>query len=364
MLLIEYHFVSYDGGQSNCLSLDKFLGADTWSQIYEKLKPSFEAYRTNSSDSLKDSKLSLRRAQLELKVTWKRVSPYHKEIIRYLKGSGCDSPCTDVLFVEVRMVTSIDGYKKQYASEKKTEKRSTESVESEANTHSGSVSVKENRSTNGLTNSQNDEEYVPEFLTEVASSLNYTPSTLSNSIENVTVSAAIADEHIEYEPSLLQNGNNNDSEIVTYTPTKISPTAPKAKKLKSDVNDKKGQPYDRMKEIFGGDSGDDNGSDGKSSRSGSRRLRSAPKPAQIDSEKSKTQSKLDAKYGFTTNQSNRSKRSDTKKDCDRHDDKSKIRKIAMPEMTTECAKKIESEKLRKLTEEYALMDFKISIDEH
>lgn len=335
MVLIEFQFPSHDGG----LSLDKYLGADVWSQIYEKLQSAFEAYRQhNASDALADDTHTLKRAQLEMKTSWKSARSYHKDILRKLDGKGDDS-FADVLMVRVGMISALDKYKKLHGYEKKTEKRSTESADSEPS------AAKENRSSNGST-TQVHEEYVPEPLTDILRSLNYTPSTLSNSNENMVISPiGVHPECSEYEPSLVKNGNN-DSQVITYTPTKISATVSKAAKLRADAS-RPGVVVKKdkmMKTIFGGDSGDDHDSDGDKSEP--RRLRLTSKSSQIDTNKPK-EVQLNLNKWINTNRI--TKRTDTARNGDRADDKKKIRKIAADEQPKR-EHKTEDEKMRELAE--------------
>lgn len=346
MLLIQFFFPSYDGNShGNSLSLDKYLTADVWSQIYDKLKPTIGKYQPQATELLEGETIVLRRAQIELKTTWKKAKSWHQNIIQQLNRNGDSSQNADtahVLMVSVGMVSALEKYKKQYGVEKKAEKRPTESVEGESSTPGGSV-VKETRSSNESKMSQEDEEYVPASVTDLPACLNYTPSTKSNSVDN---------EQNEYEPPVV-NGNSNLQP--TYTPSKKIPTTvSKATKAKTDSSEKPKKQH-CMKTIFGGDSGDDNDSDSKSE---SRSLRSTQKTPQTDADKPKTfQTSID---GYMTN---RSKRTDTKKDCDRSDDKKKIRKIAAQEkIDCNAAKRIEDEKMRKLREECELMDFSIEVD--
>lgn len=339
MLLIQFIFPSYDAtnnGNQAVLSLDKYLGADVWLQIYKKIEPKLQAYHTTVELSKEEETINLSRAQLELNISWKPFRTYHKDVIRQDNGKSCDSPCAEkILNVKVRMCSALDKFKK------KTEKKSTEStVDSESNASTSNAAT-ENRTSNGSTStpkSQNVEEYVPEPVTEIPS-LDYTPSTLSlNSIENVVASPLSDDEHDVYTPS--QRNGNNDSQIITYTPTKITHTSLKTTAKKTDLNwndctDKKN---DKMKNLFG-DSGDE---------IESRRLRSTAKPSQIEPEKPKLQGNLDEWVN-----KNRSKRPDTKKDCDRTDSKKKIRKIGTNEKSERDKKEMdECEKIRQLREQY------------
>lgn len=356
MLLIQFIFQSYDatntnGNQLN-LSLDKYLGLDVWSQIYKKLEPKILAFR-NGDFSEEETTVNMNRAQLELNVSWKPVRSYHKDVARQFSGKSCDNSCAKVLNVKVRMFSALDKFKKLYGHEKQTEKISESTLDCESNA-SSSNAASENRTSNGSISqslSQSVEEYVPEPLTDIPSSLNYTPSTLSNSIEDVVASPLVDDEHDVYTPS--QKNGNNDSQIITYTPTKITQTSFKtaSKKTDSNRNDSVDKKSNKMKKIFG-DSGDeiDNDDDGGGgSQSGSRHgLRSTPGTSRIESDKTKVQRQIDE---WVTK--GRSKRTDSKRDCDRSDDKKKIRKIGTNGKTERSKKELnEDEKIRQLREQY------------
>lgn len=336
------------------MSLDKYLSADVWSQIYKKLEANGE----------KDDTISLSRAQLELDVSCKTFRSYQKEVARLLKGKSCDSSCEKVLMVKVRMVSALDKYKRRHGLEKTAEKKSTESINGEPST-SGSAAVAavaaataatESRSSNGSTSqpqSQNVEEYVPEPVTDVSSNLDYTPSTLSkkqlsevsinlNSIENVAASPL---DHVHddvYTPS--QKTGSNDSLAITYTPTKIAHahTSQSTDLNRNDCTEKKTKRIKskhKMANIFGdADSGDEIDKD---SKIGLRRdLRSTPSTP-------KQQGRLD---GWV---SRRPKRQDAKTDCDRVDNKRKIRKIGTNERSDGIRKDMnEAEKLRYLREQF------------
>lgn len=281
MLLIQFIFQSYDvanNGIQADLSLDKYLGADAWSQIYKKLEPQLQEFRNAGDLSKEEEIVNLNRLQLELNISWKKVRTYHKDVVQQFNGRSCDNSCAKVLNVKVRMSSGLDKYKKLHPHEKTTEKNSTETtIDGELSNASTSNAATENRTSNGSTSqslSQNVEEYVPEPLTDVSSSLNYTPSTLSSSIENV-VASQFFDNDIEdvYTPS--QKNGKNDSQIVTYTPTKITRTTSRtaaAKKTDLNRNDCTEKKSHKMKKIFG-DSGDeiDNNSQNES-----RHLRSTP----------------------------------------------------------------------------------------
>lgn len=353
--MIQFNFKYYDAG----LSLDKYLGVDVWSQIYQKVEVKLQAYGTNVDTAVKDEIICLDRAQLELDVSWKPFRTYQKDVVRQIKGKSCDKPCDKFLNVKVRAISALDKFRKLHGLEKTSEKKSTESIDSEPSTSAGSTSAgaAENRSSNGSTSksqsqSQSIEEYVPEPVTDISNSLDYTPSTLSNSVENVVASPVDHghddDDDDVYTPNVI---GNNDSQI-TYTPTKIAHASKKTDLNRNDFTTQKKTKRIKSKHmmIFGGDSGDDIDKD---SKSGLRReMRSTPNTSQINSEKPKLQGKLDEWVNHT-----RPKRHDAKKDCDRADDKKKIRRIGTNGKSEGIKKEMnEAEKMRYLRELYEDMD--------
>lgn len=366
MFLIQFHFQSYgatNDGDHAVLSLDKYLGVDVWSQIYKKLELILQAYDTNENGTANGEIISLNPTQLEMDVSWKTFRSYHKDIVRLLKGKSCENQCAKILNVKVRMISALEKFKKPHGLEKIRDKKSTESVDCEPDASSSSpfsvvvaAAAVENRSSNASSKPQfqpqNDEEYIPAPITDISSSHDYTPSTLSNSIENIVASPLSrlhdGDGDIDdvYTPS--QKNGNNDSQIITYTPTKITHASKKIDLNRNDYTEKKTK---RIKNkniiIFGGDSGDEIDKDIK--RSLRRELRSTPKKSQIESDKPKLQGNLDSWVNLS-----RPKRQDIKKDCDRSNDKKKIRKIG----TSESVQKEmnEAEKMRYLREQFEKMD--------
>lgn len=369
-----FDFPSYDDGNHFSLSLDKYLGADVWSQIYRKLEPKLKAYLDHTDATEKSDQIYLNRAQLKLDVAWKTCKSFQKDAGRAIKMKGCDGSFENVLIVKVRMISALDELRKRQGLEKTAEKKSSESINSEASASGSSAAVAaatESRSSNGSTSqpksqsqSQNVEEYVPEPVTiDIASSLKYTPSTLSkkqlseasiisNSNENVAATL-LDDVHDDvYTPS--QKGGSNDSQAITYTPKKIEHTSQKTDWNRNDFAEKKAKrtkSKHKMVNIFGeGDSGDEIDKD---SKIGLRRdLRSTPTTSQMESAKTpKVQGKL------TDWVSTRAKRQDVKKDCDRADNKRKVRKIGANEKSGGIRKDMnEAEKLRYLRELDEKMD--------
>lgn len=235
MLLIQFQFQKHklkvDDGQVDGLSLDKYITVDIWSQIFLKLQSTIEKYKSNVKDKLTETVILMRRAQLELCVSWKEKRPFHKETA-YLdyKNKNCDL-CPYVMVVKVGMVSRIDTYRKQHSQESKTEKPTTKP--SKQLCKSDSSETGDNRTSNGSSTVTTDDiadEYVPAAITKVDIDIpQYTPSTLSCQLDD------------EYLPS-IPNANDVKSETFTYTPTKIQ-----SNNFKTDVNRNKS----KINELFG-----------------------------------------------------------------------------------------------------------------
>lgn len=99
VFLIQFYFKSHE---VNDLSLDKYIGVDIWSQIYKKLEPILEAYHT-ANDTQKEKKISLYNTQLELVVSWNKLTTCHEEYIQDVDGKSCDNLHPKVLTVKVGM---------------------------------------------------------------------------------------------------------------------------------------------------------------------------------------------------------------------------------------------------------------------
>lgn len=280
MLVVQFQFDTHDikvnGTQVNGLSLDKYIGLDVWQQIYTKLEEPLEKYRNNIDTRLKDDTIQMRRAQLELRVSWRSKQAFHREIVNQ-EVKQCNL-CPYCMVVKIGMVSMLDKYKKQQSHEKLT----TEKIQTKSSNIRESDESNELRTSNG-SSSADVEEYVPEG--KVANSLKYTPSTVSSKTEKSIKSD-------EYSPT------QSADDIVTYTPTKISDTksqreqnnrhkiATKTDLNRNDYQSKKKRIDPKINDLFGGDS-DDN------SKRLNHVLRSAKKPIHNDSSKEKPQPKLE-----------------------------------------------------------------------
>lgn len=349
-MIVQYRFDSHDvkvnGGQVNGYSLDKYISLDVWSQIYTKLEIPLDKYKSNIETRLKDETILMRRAQLELMVSWKSVQPYHREIIR-LDKKNCDF-CQYVMVVKIGMVSLHEKYKKQHSQEKlldtNKESKPVNSTQRESDNSNGT------RSSNGSTNDV--EEYVPAARSNTNSSgVKYTPSTVMKSNENLLKT----EEYTPFTKSI-------EDDIVTYTPTKISTTNIRSHKestqtykkenIKTDVNlntwieKKKSKSDATICELFGD-------SDGEIENPNRPNLRS--KSSVINPKTPKPQNNLDNWVN--------SKRQTSQKPTDTIDTrKRKIDVVSSIDMNSEKPSQKpkqldeEAKKLRKLREELEQME--------
>lgn len=217
ILLIQFQFETHNvkGNRNDftCCSLDKYLSLDVWSQIYTKLEAPFERYKNNVNHHPKSETIQLRRAQLDLRVSWPKCETYHTDVIDHMvkdmdkeKENGCDV-CPYVMLINVSMVSVLDKYKKLHSNTKKTD---TTTAKSDKRSSDDSNETRQSASS-----STNDtEEYVPAARTNVSSGLKYTPSTLvgSTSTEQLT-----SDEYTPTKRETIEDEHGS----VSYTPTKI-----------------------------------------------------------------------------------------------------------------------------------------------
>lgn len=295
MLIVQFQFdthnIKINGTRIDGLSLDKFVGLDTWEQIYLKLKEPFERYGSSTDTRLKDETISMRRAQLELRVSWRSKQPFHREIVG-LEMKNADI-CPYVMVVKIAMVSMLEKYKKQHSQEKliKQQSQDIEKITTEKTVAKPKSTVRSSDESNGARtsngSSSNDidadiEEYVP--AGNVPNSLKYTPSTVSSSNERSD----------EYSPT-----TKGADDIVSYTPTKIDDTKSHKDQnnkhkpnIKTDLNrndyvsKKKRTDPSKVDNLFGADSDDSN--DRRNAN-----LRSASRTNQTGSSKEKPQPKLD-----------------------------------------------------------------------
>ncbi|XP_055322355.1 uncharacterized protein LOC129578193 [Sitodiplosis mosellana] len=347
VLVVQFQFDTHDiksnGRQVDGISLDKYVGLDVWTQIYAKLEEPLERYRSGIDTRLKEEIITMRRAQLELKVSWRSKQPYHREIVN-LELKKADL-CPYVMVVKIVMVSALDKYKKQHSQEKlTTEKPATKSKSTVRSSDESNGERKSNDSSSAV----DVEEYVP--AGSVANSFKYTPSTVSSSNEK-------SDKSNEYSPT------HGADDIVTYTPTKIGEIKSHKDQntkhklnMKTDVNrndfvsKKKRSDAPKINDLFGGDSDDSNSRLNKN-------LRSAKKTIQTDSSKEKHQPKIED--WVTTRHS---KKTPNPIENGAPDDVQKKRKIENVNANGTTAKDEEAKKLRALREEFEQMDKPVTID--
>lgn len=231
--MVEFQFKAQDvkNGQTEAsCSLDKFISLDVWTQIYAKLESPLERVKSGDTPNSKSEVYSLRRAQLELRVNWCNTRTYHTYVVKHMvqdidnNKDGHIDVYPHVLMVNITMVSALDKYKKYHSQEIQTEKL----LKSEARTSDNSSGSKR---TSNDSSANDTEEYVPAARTTVASSLSYTPSTLSgiSAGTSTSTSTGIATEpqHLsgaaseEYTPHTTIIEEEDKSGEVTYTPTII-----------------------------------------------------------------------------------------------------------------------------------------------
>lgn len=190
-------------------SLDKYLSLDVWSQIYTKLNDSIERAAQKSLIDLKKDVISMRRAQLELKISYKTTEPFHTDIVRL----ECDNSNVHphVMLVNVETFSDVRGYKKAHPSK--------------------------NHQSNGRTEPKNppkDDEYIPTPANG--------PITDGTAMPVYTPSKVKSERHGEYtlNDEYMPSGANKNDDI-SYSPQKIirknSKSKAATKKTQNDSQD-------------------------------------------------------------------------------------------------------------------------------
>lgn len=364
VLLFQFQFESHKtiSNENEVNSLDKYLSIDIWLQIYEKFRKPLETYIAHPDNPPKDETIVMKRAQLELRLTWKKTRSFHTEIIRQEKKNVDNWP--SFLSIKVRMISALDTYKKMLSKRTSGESLASLDLSAEAN----------HLKADPLTD--NVEEYVPSSRTAIKP-LIYNPSSNGSG----TSANAASD---EYTPSVPSS-----EEVVSYTPTRIdgmSKTGKANNPEKTDLNrnvyiGKKKRTEDcKINDLFGGDSddmfendspsqsnlhsvvvgselfGDDSGELHKSVGTSHRNLRSATKSSK------RAQGNLD---GWVTARRPKDIQSDMKSTA--FDETKKKRKIAMSTPAKEPGDKLkkldeEAKKLKALREEWEKREKKTVID--
>lgn len=228
--MVEFQFKAQDvkNGQTEAgCSLDKYISLDVWTQIYAKLEIPLERVTSGDTPNSKSEVYSLRRAQLELRVNWCNTRTYHTHVVKHMvhdidnNKDGHIDVYPHVLMVNIIMVSALDKYKKHHSQEIQTGKL----LKSETRTSDNSNGSKR---TSNDSSANDTEEYVPAACTTVASSLSYTPSTLSSISTCTGTSTGTGIEpqlsgtaSEEYTPHTMIIEEEDKSGEVTYTPTII-----------------------------------------------------------------------------------------------------------------------------------------------
>lgn len=193
-------------------SLDKYLTLDAWSQIYIKLEHSIERASRKSIDELKEETFFIRRAQLELSISYKKSQLFHADIIKE-EGIACDMYDL-IMVIKIEMKSDLSSYKnlKKTHSSKSLKSDDKTSAKTSANDIENGVKKFTSHSSNeelkGEKNSEEDhDEYIPSARTHIDSNVSYTPSKLSQCHAKTE----------EYAPAAVSDVTN----AVLYSPMKI-----------------------------------------------------------------------------------------------------------------------------------------------
>lgn len=211
--MFESHNVKIGrNGNVRGYSLDKYLSLDVWSQIYTKLNDTIERAAHKSLEDLQIDVILMRRAQLELKISYKSTEPFYTDIVR----QECDysSIHPHVMLVNVGTFSDVRGYKKAHPLKNHQANARTEPK-----------------------NPSKDDEYIPTPTngqtidgTEIPV---YTPS---------KVKSERHDEHTLNDEYMPSGANKNDE--ISYSPQKIN-----WKKSKSEVATKIARNYSQDSDV-------------------------------------------------------------------------------------------------------------------
>lgn len=351
------------------------MSLDIWSQIYTKLNIPLERYKSTPTN-IKSEVIAMRRAQMELRLSWAKARTYHKDLVAHMikdidneKEMCCDL-CPHVMVVRIVMVSALDKYKKEHSQELKTETPKAESQTSDGSYGSA-------RSSNGSTRSKYDpEEYVPAARTNFGSSLSYTPSTLSSNVSSSTTTtcAEYSQNTASDEYTPLTRITEDKIGSITYTPTTIDKvelkkhanehkqkTAVATDINRNDFPEKRKRPESRnINDLFGKDS------DGESENRANFRSkyeRIAKQSGQTESPSVPARAQGNLNMWITT-------RIAKKKDASESDEANKKRKkdrpIELPSLEKPIAKvtgkDLEAKQLKALRREFDELDTDVTVD--
>lgn len=91
-----------------CYSLDKYLTLDAWSNIFEKLSKPIDRYVQNEAKMPARESLKMRRAQLDLSISWQQCDSLHLSML----GLEPERVYTYLMVVKVRAVSKVNEYLK------------------------------------------------------------------------------------------------------------------------------------------------------------------------------------------------------------------------------------------------------------
>lgn len=91
-----------------CYSLDKYLSLDAWSSMFEKLSKPIERYVQNETQMPAKETLKMRRAQLDLSISWQQCDSLHLSML----GLEPERVYGYLMVVKVRPVSKVNEYLK------------------------------------------------------------------------------------------------------------------------------------------------------------------------------------------------------------------------------------------------------------
>lgn len=199
---------------------------ENWSDVFHKLSRPIESYMQCLEKPLASEKISLRRSQLELRVSWHKTDSAYTA---FFENADDRNWCPYFIKVEIKAVSKISEYRKVRDNESSANKPSNRTDHKDADVHlndsTDSIESKNSEVENLLQNQV--EEYVPTAMQTDDSPAKttypkYTPTP-------VLMSSATENTDDEYTPSI--SGSKTDAfDKNSYQPSPIVPHALSAEK--------------------------------------------------------------------------------------------------------------------------------------
>lgn len=208
-LLIKFVFESSDGlgDKLVCHSLDKYMSVDAWTQLYEKLGKSIDRYVKNDTKTPASDKITMFRAQLELRVSWLKVDEFHAHFCDSLAGDRY----SHFMVVSVNSFSRVNEFRRKHKTQNSQTNGNGESIDSDISPQSTTSTRSGTNVGNGVTynataKKRPHEEYVPEATTTSpkTSKLRYTPSKMVDADADeyeptrMAITGVAAGEHDQY----------------------------------------------------------------------------------------------------------------------------------------------------------------------